>query len=119
MERLRQLRLEKKATQQEVAAAVAVDRTTYVKWETGKNSPPINSLEALAEYFNTSTDYLLGRSVNKEKTPPAEAEDVTFDDFSYAMYEEGQFLTEEQKTALLNMARQLSQALKKDEKKKD
>lgn len=58
----------------------------------------------IASYFGVSVDYLLGNEP-KEKTS-AEA-DVTFDDFTYAMYGESQDLTEEDKNILLDMARML------------
>lgn len=62
------------------------------------------TLNKIASYFGVSVDYLLGNEP-KEKTP-AEA-DVTFDDFTYAMYGESQDLTEEDKNILLDMARML------------
>ena len=58
----------------------------------------------IADYFGVSVDYLLGNEP-KEKTP-AEA-DVTFDDFTYAMYGEAKELTDEDKNMLLEMARML------------
>ncbi|MFV0351920.1 MAG: helix-turn-helix domain-containing protein [Oscillospiraceae bacterium] len=36
-----------------------IDRTSYVKYETGKNYPAIDTLMKLAEYFDVSIDYLL------------------------------------------------------------
>lgn len=62
------------------------------------------SLQRIADYFGVSVDYLLGNEP-KEKTP-AEA-DVTFDDFTYAMFGESRELTEEDKKVLLDMARLL------------
>lgn len=59
----------------------------------------------IAEYFGVTVGYLLGETDVKEKTP-AEA-DVTFDDFTYAMYGESRGLTEENKNMLLDMARML------------
>ena len=59
----------------------------------------------IAEYFGVTVGYLLGETDVKEKTP-AEA-DVTFDDFTYAMYGEAKDLSEENKNMLLDMARML------------
>lgn len=59
----------------------------------------------LSELFNVSIDYLLGRT-NEKKTPSGRT-DITFDDFTYAMYNESKELTNEDKAALLNMARLL------------
>ena len=69
-----------------------------------KQSLSADTLSKIASYFGVSVDYLLGNE-QKEKTP-AEA-DVTFDDFTYAMYGESQDLTEEDKNILLDMARKM------------
>lgn len=68
------------------------------------------TLSKIARYFGVSVDFLLGEKPvgaggPGEKTP-AEA-DVTFDDFTYALYGEAKELTEENKAMLLDMARLL------------
>ena len=60
MKRLRQLRTNKKLTQKDVAEFLGVDRTTYVKYETGASEPNFDTLQRLATFFGVSTDYLLG-----------------------------------------------------------
>ena len=69
-----------------------------------KQSLSADTLSKISVYFGVSVDYLLGNEP-KEKTP-AEA-DVTFDDFTYAMYGEAKELTDEDKNMLLEMARML------------
>lgn len=69
-----------------------------------KQSLSTDTLSKISVYFGVSVDYLLGNE-SKEKTP-AEA-DVTFDDFTYAMYGESRELTEDDKNMLLDMARML------------
>jgi len=54
--------------QKDVAAAIGTDRTTYVKYETGSSRPDIELLCKIADYFQVSTDYLLGRTVHP--SPP-------------------------------------------------
>ena len=49
-------------TQKEMAELLRIDRTTYVKYESGSNEPPFSSLHKLAEYFDVSIDYLLERT---------------------------------------------------------
>jgi transcriptional regulator with XRE-family HTH domain len=61
-ERLRNLRNEKKMTQQDVADVIEIDRTTYTKYESGKSKPDSVMLDKLAIYFDVSVDYLLGRT---------------------------------------------------------
>lgn len=62
MERLKQLREKKGLYQKDIAEFLKIDRTTYVKYEGGKNEPDIETLKKLAEYFETSIDYLTGRT---------------------------------------------------------
>lgn len=58
---IKKLRIERGLTQKQLADILDVDRTTIVKYETGKNGPSSEQLEKLANFFGTSTDYLLGR----------------------------------------------------------
>ena len=66
MNTLKQLRQNKGVLQKDVANYLGVDRTTYVKYERGDSEPNHDILLKLADYFNVSIDYLLGR---KEKPP--------------------------------------------------
>ncbi|MGN1410247.1 MAG: LexA family protein [Eubacteriales bacterium] len=61
MERLKELRVEKKLLQKDVANYLGVNRTTYVKYETGASQPDNDTLKRLADLFGVSLDYLLGR----------------------------------------------------------
>lgn len=83
---------------------IGLSRTIGTKWKTTGATPQGETLSKIADYFGVSVDYLLGNEP-KEKTP-AEA-DVTFDDFTYAMYGESRELTEDDKNMLLDMARML------------
>ena len=48
-------------TQAEVAKILNIGRVAYTLYETGKNIPTTESILKLAELYNCSTDYLLGR----------------------------------------------------------
>lgn len=61
-ERLIELRKEKGLSQKECAAAFGVDASKYNKWENEKNSPDYETVCRLAQFFSTTTDYLLGNS---------------------------------------------------------
>lgn len=63
-DRLRQLREEHGITQKDCAKELGVEYANYNKWENGK-SPNFETICVIADYFNVSTDYLLGRSVAK------------------------------------------------------
>lgn len=58
--RIADLRKKAKVTQQELADSVGVSFQTVSKWENGVNMPDIAILPLLADYFNVSTDQLLG-----------------------------------------------------------
>ena len=61
-ERLIALRKETTLSQKECAAAFGVDASKYNKWENEKNNPDYETVCRLAQFFNTTTDYLLGNS---------------------------------------------------------
>jgi transcriptional regulator with XRE-family HTH domain len=61
-ERLKALRLEKNITQRVVATYLNITDTAYGFYEQGKNYPNMDVLIKLADYFEVSLDYLVGRS---------------------------------------------------------
>ena len=58
-EKLQELRKQKGMTQDELAKELYVSRTAISKWESGRGYPNIESLKAVARYFNISVDELL------------------------------------------------------------
>lgn len=71
---IRELRKEKKMSQSELGKFIGVSQTTVTAWETGRAEPSSTFISKLADLFNVSTDYLLGRS-DKEKKPYYELTD--------------------------------------------
>ena len=61
-EHIRSLREDRDLSQKEIAAILGMSQTGYSKYETGENDIPTQILIKLAEYYNTTTDYLLGRT---------------------------------------------------------
>jgi len=59
-QRLRSLRVELGLKQEELANALQITQRKVSYWETGKIEPDLTTLCHLAEYFDVSTDYLLG-----------------------------------------------------------
>lgn len=59
MNTLKMLRKQKGLSQQDVADAVSVARSTYTQYETGARSPSVDVLKKLADYFGVTTDILL------------------------------------------------------------
>lgn len=68
-ERIKQLRNAKRLTQADVAEKIGITRPAYTAYETGKRQPDFDILQKLATLFDVSTDYLLGRTDDKEKAP--------------------------------------------------
>ena len=59
LERLRGLREDKDLSQTEMAEILSVSQSTYSDYELEKLNIPIVSLRKLAEFFETSIDYIL------------------------------------------------------------
>lgn len=64
--RLRDLREDHDLTQKEIAQVLNIDQRVYSNYEIGKREIPIHLLIALADYYKTSTDFLLGRTNNMQ-----------------------------------------------------
>lgn len=62
MLRLRELRLESEKTQGEMAKIFGVSRQVYANHENEINQPSLEMLVKMADFFECSVDYLLGRS---------------------------------------------------------
>lgn len=67
-ERLSKLRKEKGLSQAEFGRLFNLGQSTIGMYETNKREPDTNTIKQFAEYFNVSTDYLLGLT-NKRETP--------------------------------------------------
>ncbi|MED4922941.1 helix-turn-helix transcriptional regulator [Anoxybacillus geothermalis] len=71
--RLKMLRLQKKLTHQDMADFLGITRQGYSKYENGQSQPDIDTINKLAEFFNVTTDYLLGRT---DHPNPPEQDDI-------------------------------------------
>lgn len=65
-ERLTSLRKSRNLTQKQVYEAVGMSAIGYQRYEYGEREPAFPKLIALADYFNVSIDYLVGRTDNPE-----------------------------------------------------
>lgn len=65
-ENIRNLREDHDKTQRELAEYLNVKQTTYSKYELGKINIPIEVLVMLADYYDVTLDYLLGRTTQKK-----------------------------------------------------
>lgn len=60
--RLTELRIKAALTQQELADKIKISRATYAQYEIGRRHPDYETLQRLADYFEVTIDYLMGRS---------------------------------------------------------
>lgn len=58
---LKELRKQRKLSQESLATALGVSKSIIGLYENGKRTPSRQTLEAIADYFNVDIDYLLGR----------------------------------------------------------
>ena len=62
--RLKDLREDNDLVQKEVASYLGIGQRVYSNYETGKREIPVRFVVLLANYYKTSTDYILGRTDN-------------------------------------------------------
>ena len=67
--RIRDLREDHDLKQATLADLLPIHQTTYSDYELGKLNIPISVLHKLADYYNTSIDYLLGRTSERLPYP--------------------------------------------------
>ena len=65
--RIRDLREDRDLNQTQVASMLGMSQTGYSKYETGENDIPTAILIKLARFYDTSIDYLLGETNQKER----------------------------------------------------
>ncbi|KSU18283.1 Transcriptional regulator XRE family [Lactococcus lactis subsp. lactis] len=58
---LKKLRMKRKLSQKQIAEELKISQQQYSKWEGGIITPNAETLVRLADYFDVSVDYLLGR----------------------------------------------------------
>ena len=62
--RIKELRLKKDLTQEELAARLGVKRSTLANWEIDRSAPGYSQLTEIAKIFAVSVDYLIGPNQN-------------------------------------------------------
>ena len=67
--RIRALREDADLTQARVGEAIGVPQRTYAYYESGQRMLPPQVLSALADFYGTSVDYLIGRTDDRRPYP--------------------------------------------------
>ena len=68
-ERLKILREREEITQKQLAQLLCITQQTYSRYETAKADLPLHHLCTLTQYYNVSSDYILG-NISHPKAPP-------------------------------------------------
>ncbi len=66
LQRIRDLREDADLTQTQIGNVLGLPQRTYAYYENGGRAIPLEILVALADFYNVSVDYLLGRTDNRE-----------------------------------------------------
>lgn len=61
IERIKDLMNEERISQAELARSVGISQSAVCNWMNGKKEPSIDSLWRLADFFDVSVDYIIGR----------------------------------------------------------
>ena len=65
-QRLQDLRIDSDLSQKKIGEILHISQRSYSHYETGSRNIPIEMLIRLADYYDTTIDYLVGRTDNKE-----------------------------------------------------
>lgn len=68
-QRLKDLREDMDMSQEQIGKLLGIQQTVYSRYERGVRTIPIEHLLTLADFYKTSTDYILGRTLIKEPYP--------------------------------------------------
>ena len=94
--RLKELRARDGITQEQLAEAIGVERSSIGKYEGAQAIiPSVDVLKSLADYFDVTTDFLLGRSRAYEPAPQSRSGALTFaepaDDYALSAFSRREF----------------------------
>ncbi len=78
-ERIRQLRITNKLTSKEFSDIFNISHSSVSLYESGKRTPSISLIVKIAEYFNVSTDYLLGITDTPHSLTSYQNKDIKYD----------------------------------------
>lgn len=65
-QRIQDLRIDSDLSQKKIGEILHISQRSYSHYETGSHNIPIEMLIRLADYYDTTIDYLVGRTDNKE-----------------------------------------------------
>lgn len=103
----KELRLEKKLSQEKIAEDLEISQPLIAKWESHQSTPSPEMLDYIADYFNVSVDYLIGRSKYKN----LEADNSELDN---VLFSKAKDLTDDEKKAIINVINAIKKEVDKE-----
>ena len=101
-EKIKELAKQKKVSIRQVEEKLGIANGTIRRW--GKTNPSVKTVKSVADYFNVSVDYLLGRAEAKPVNEPIDLAEVANSDddavWSRLLLSGGRPLTEKDKMAI-------------------
>lgn len=95
MENLKKLRKQHNLSQQKLADILHISQQSVYKYENNVTSPDLDTLTHMADFFNTSVDYLIGHTDISHKIEPVTEEMLNLDES--VMLQEYRMLSKKQK----------------------
>ncbi len=111
-EKIRELRKIKKISQEEFALAMGYSRPLIVNWEKGTRDPDTQTLLKIADYFNVSIDYLMGREDYYGNYYKRDLMQSDLSEKEIAMLEEFRALLPEMQNVIIDMIKSLHKTQK-------
>lgn len=105
-ENIKKLRIEHGLDQAQLGEIAGVSDKAVSTWENNISIPRMGAIQKMADYFGVTKSVIIEEAPNATLSYGGSDEKlIKADDFTYAMFEEAKDLTDEQKEALLAMAR--------------
>lgn len=103
----KELRLEKKLSQDKIAEDLEISQPLIAKWESHQSTPSPEMLDYIADYFNVSVDYLIGRS----KYRNLEANNSELDN---VLFSKAKDLTDDEKKTIISVINAIKKEVDKE-----
>jgi len=105
----KELRKEKKFSQEKISEELDISSSLVSKWENHQSTPAPEILSEIADYFEVSVDYLVGRSKYKN----VEAGNNELDNVLFSKAKE---LTDDEKKTVLNVINAIKKEIDEEER---
>lgn len=106
---------ERGITPNKACLEMGLSRSLAAKWKNTGANPSFDVLTKMAEYFGVTTDFLLGKSEQKEK-PSEESKGASAEDIQFALWGEHDEITEELYQDVQDYARYLMEKKRQQRK---